>query len=262
VQSSNPAFRSLHPQGNRPGTQGVPTAEHLQQMFDAPSGQAPSRERFLTIDDVIARTATTLGVGIVAAVLTMYVTDSWVPLVPAMLVGLGLALFITFKRSTNPGLILAYAAVEGIALGAFTNIFENLAGYQGIGLQALVGTLGVFAGMLVVYKTGAIRVTPKFTRFMGAALIGVLALVLVRALGAVFGFGSAMFDGGAISIIISLVIIVVAALSFLLDFDEIDRAITAGAPAKSAWYFSFSLMVTLVWLYLEIVRLLAAVRSD
>lgn len=261
MQSSNPAFRNIGRVQGAP-SQAAPSAEYLQQMYSQPSMNAPARERFLTLDDVVAKTATVLGVGIVAAVLTMYFTSTWVLAVPALIVGLVLSLVIIFKQSTNPALILIYAAAEGVLLGAITGVFESIPKYEGIGLQALVGTLGVFAGMLVVYKTGAIRVTPKFTKFMLGAMIGVVVLVLFNVVMSLFGVNTHLRDGSPLAMVISVVIIVVAALSFLLDFDQIDRAITAGAPAKMAWYFAFGLMVTLVWLYLEILQFLGYLRSD
>ena len=263
MQSSNPALRNV---GGM--TQPPPSADYLQQMYNQPpTAGVPARERYLTLDDVITKTATTLGVAIVAAVLTMWFTQSnpnmTMPLIiGGVLVGLVLSLVVIFKRSTNPGLILAYSAAEGIALGAITGVFESIPNFEGIGFQALAATLGVFGGMLLVYKTGAIRVTPKFTKFMVGALVGVLVLVLFRALGSWFGFAPGMSDGGGLSIVISLVIIAIAALSFLLDFDQIDKAIRAGVPAQTSWYFAFSLMVTLVWLYLEILRLLSYLRQD
>lgn len=263
MQSSNPALRNVAGLNQPP-----PSPDYLQQMYNQPpSAGTPARERYLTLDDVIAKTAVTLGAAIVAAVVTMWFTASRPNLVMPLviggfIVGLVLSLVVIFKQSTNPALILTYSVAEGVALGGITGLFENLAGYQGIGFQALVGTLGVFGGMLIVYKTGAIRVTPKFTKFMVGALIGVLVLVLFRALGSMFGFAGAMYSGGTLSIVISLVIIGVAALSFLLDFDQIDKAIRAGVPAKTSWYFAFSLMVTLVWLYLEILRLLSYLRQD
>jgi len=262
VQSSNPAFRGLGGPVVAGKAQPAPSADYLKKMFDQPSYQAPPTERVLTLDDVVTRTAIVLGTGIVAAVATMYFTSTWALAIPALIVGLVLSLIIIFKRSTNPALILSYAVAEGVLLGAITAAFQSLPGYQGIGLQALVGTLGVFAGMLVVYKTGAIRVTPKFTKFMVGAMIGVLVLVVFRLLASAFGFAQGMSNGGPLSIVISLAIIAFAALSFLLDFDQIDRAIKAGVPARTSWYFAFSLMVTLVWLYLEILRLLGALRSD
>ena len=261
MQSSNPAFRNLRqPPGEQQGA--APSAAYLQQMYAQPSVAAPARERFLTLDDVVAKTATVLGVGIVAAVLTISFSSTWVLALPALVVGLVLSLVIIFKQSSNPALILTYSVAEGVLLGAITGAFQSIKGYEGIGLQALVGTLGVFAGMLVVYKTGAIRVTPKFTKMLIGAMIGVLVLLVFNLIASAFGVNTGIRDGGPTSIIISLVIIVIAALSFLLDFDQIDRAIKVGAPASTAWYFAFGLMVTMVWLYLEILRLLGYLRND
>jgi len=261
MQSSNPAFRNLQ---RAPGVaqNGAPSAAYLQQLYAQPSTGAPARERFLTLDDVVAKTATVLGVGVVAAIVAMTLNFSWSLVIPAIVVGLVLSLIIIFKQSTNPALILTYSVAEGVALGAITGFFERIPQYAGVGLQAFVGTIGVFAGMLVVYKTGAIRVTPKFTKMLIGAMIGVMVLVVFNLIASAFGFQTHLRDGSTMSIIISLVIIVIAALSFLLDFDQIDRAIKVGAPANSAWYFAFGLMVTMVWLYLEILRLLTNLRSD
>src|ERR1700712_3169804 len=261
MQSSNPAFRNLQ---RAPGVaqQGVPSAAYLQQMYGQPSTGAPARERFLTLDDVVAKTATVLGVGIVAAVLAVSFTATWALVIPALIVGLVLSVVIIVKQSTNPALILSYSAVEGLLLGAITGVFEANPRYAGIGLQALVGTLGVFAGMLIVYKTGAIRVPPKFTKMLIGAMIGVLVLLLFNLVASAFGVDLHLRGGGTMSIVLSLVIIVVAALSFLLDFDQIDKAIKVGAPASAAWYFAFGLMVTLVWLYLEILQLLGFMRNS
>ncbi len=263
MQSSNPAFRALTPaQAQGQQNQAAPSAAYLQQMYGAPSQNAPARERFLTLDDVVAKTAIVLGVGIVSAMLTIVFSSSWVLAMPALLVGLVLSLIIIFKRSTHPALILGYSVAEGVLLGAITGAFQSLPGYQGIGFQALAGTLGVFVGMLIVYKTGAIRVTPKFTKFLLAAMMGAVVLVLFNLVMSLFGVNTHLRDGSGLSIVISVVFIVIAALSFLLDFDQIDRAIRAGAPANMAWYFAFSLMVTLVWLYIEVLRLLASIRSN
>jgi len=132
--------------------------------------------------------------------------------------------------------------------------------------QAVLGTFGVFFGMLVVYKTGAIRVTPKFTRFIVAGLFGVLALMIGNAVLALFGVGGGegmgLRAGGPIAIIFSLVCIGLAAFSFLIDFDAADQLIRAGAPEKAAWGIALGLTVTLVWLYIEILRLLSYFQSD
>ncbi len=265
MESSNPAFRGLREQpSGQPGaaTHTAPTAAYLQEMYGQPSTGAPARERFLTLDDVVAKTAVVLGVGIVAALLAISVTATWALVIPALILGLVLSMIIIFKQSTNPALILSYAAVEGVLLGAITGVFESIPQYAGIGLQALVGTVGVFAGMLIVYKTGAIRVTPKFTKMLIGSMIGILVLLLFNLIAGAFGVNLHLRDGGTMSIVLSLVIIVIASLSFLLDFDQIDRAIKVGAPASAAWYFAFGLMVTLVWLYLEILQLLGFLRNS
>ena len=126
----------------------------------------------------------------------------------------------------------------------------------------MIGTFGVFAGMLVVYKTGAIRVTPKLTRWIIGALVGVLVLMLANLIASIFVAGGlGLRDGGPLAIVFSLVVIGVAAFSLLLDFDMADEAIRRGAPAKFAWYIAFGLLVTVVWLYLEILRLLSYFRE-
>ena len=127
----------------------------------------------------------------------------------------------------------------------------------------MIGTFGVFFGMLVVYKTGAIRVTPKLTRWIVGALFGVLALAVVNLIASFFVDGGlGLRDGGPIAIIFSLVVIGVAAFTLLLDFDMADEAIRRGAPAKFAWYIAFGLLLTVVWLYLEILRLLSYFQGE
>jgi uncharacterized YccA/Bax inhibitor family protein len=115
--------------------------------------------------------------------------------------------------------------------------------------------------MLMVYKTGAIRVTPKLTRWVVGALIGALVLLLVNMIGYWVGFDLGLRDGGPVAIIFSLFMIGLAAFMLLLDFDMADEAIRRGAPAKFAWYIAFGLLVTVVWLYMEILRLLSYFRE-
>jgi uncharacterized YccA/Bax inhibitor family protein len=176
-------------------------------------------------------------------------------------VALVLGLVIAFKQVANPVATLSYGAIYGVALGAISEVFNNL--YPGIVMQALIGTFGVFFGMLVVYKTGAIRVTPKLTRWIVGAMFGVLALVLVNLVAGFFTPGGlGLRDGGPLAIIFSLVVIGVAAFSLLLDFDMADEAIRRGAPAKFAWYIAFGLLITVIWLYLEILRLLSYFQDE
>ncbi|MGB2719289.1 MAG: Bax inhibitor-1/YccA family protein, partial [Rhodococcus sp. (in: high G+C Gram-positive bacteria)] len=189
-------------------------------------------------------------------------------LIAGGLIGFGLVMFATFGRKMdNKFIVLAYAAAEGVFLGALSLVFTGemfgMSGGSALIGQAILGTFGVFFGMLVVYKTGAIRVTPRLTRMIVGALIGVVVLMLGNLVASFFmdgGFG--LRDGGPIAIIFSLVCIGIAAFSFLLDFDQADQLIRAQAPEKAAWGVALGLTITLVWLYVEILSLLSYCQND
>jgi uncharacterized YccA/Bax inhibitor family protein len=258
VNSNNPILTRGIGQGQRYATFGqpAPDAGQLQEMYDRP---AYTPARYMTLDDVIVRTAACLGVLVVVGAVT-WAFDLGALTVVGALAGFVLALVIAFRQSTNPGLILTYAAAEGLFLGGISRVFNDR--WPGIVIQAVIGTAAVFGGMLVVYKTGAIRVTPKFTRWLLGALIGVVGLMLVNLVVALFnGDGLGLRSGGGLAIAFSLLCIGIAALTFLLDFDLVDQAIRQGAPERFAWYAAFGLVVGLVWLYLEILRLLSYFRQ-
>jgi uncharacterized YccA/Bax inhibitor family protein len=230
--------------------------------YAAPSPYGTTATRYMTMDDVVTKTGLSFLVTVLAAAAIWAIPGySAVGLaLPAALIGMVLGLVISFKQIANPAATLAYAAVEGVFLGGISEVFDLR--WPGIVMQAIIGTFGVFAGMLVVYKTGAIRVTPKFTRWLMGALIGALVLMLVNGLAyLVHPGGLGLRTGGPTAIIFSLIVIGVAAFSLLLDFDMADEAIRRGAPAKFAWYIAFGLLVTVVWLYLEILRLLSYLRE-
>jgi uncharacterized YccA/Bax inhibitor family protein len=196
-----------------------------------------------------------------AATWALPVSTGYALAFPAAIIGLVLGLVISFKQIANPAATLAYAAIEGVFLGGISEVF-NLR-FPGIVTQAVIGTFGVFAGMLVVYKTGAIRVTPKLTRWVVGALIGAFVLMVVNLVASfIVPGGLGLRSGGPLAIIFSLVVIGVGAMTLLLDFDMADQAIRRGAPAKFAWYVSFGLLVTVVWLYLEILRLLSYFNNN
>jgi uncharacterized YccA/Bax inhibitor family protein len=262
VNSNNPVLgRGFGQQGGQRfatfNQQPAPAASDLQNMYDRPA-YAPTR--YLSLDDVVMKTAACLGVLVAFAALA-WIADLGGLAIAGGLVGFVLALVISFRQSTNPALILTYCALEGLFLGAISHLFNDA--YSGIVQQAVLGTGAVFGGMLVVYKTGAIRVTPKFTRWLLGALIGVVVLALVNMIASFFGDGDGLGlrSGGALAIGFSLLCIGIAALTFLLDFDMVDKAIRQGAPEKFAWYAAFGMIVGLVWLYLEILRLLSYFRD-
>jgi len=255
--SSNPAFRNMEKViGSQ--QQAAPSAQYLDQMYNQPAYQAPARERFLTVDDVVTKTAMILVLAVVAGFATAWFQAYYLA-IPGALIGFVLAMVVIFKRKISPPLIIGYALAEGVFLGAITGVFNQY--YPGIAAQAIVGTLGVFGGMLVIYKTGAIRVTPRLTKMIIGGVIGVAVLMLFNLIMSMFGINMGLRDGSTMAIVFSVICIALAAFSFLLDFDAIDKAIKQGAPANTSWYFAFGLMVTLVWLYLEILRLLSYMRN-
>jgi uncharacterized YccA/Bax inhibitor family protein len=279
-ETSNPVFRSLPKQRGGYAQFGTGAAQVQQGYYQADPYVAPYQEakvsRPVTIDDVVTKTGITLGVLTVAAIVSYFLVASNVALaMPLTLIGalggLGLVLVATFgRKQDSPAIVLSYAVLEGLFLGAVSFVLANFqvssANAGALIGEAVLGTFGVFFGMLVVYKTGAIRVTPKFTRMLVAAMFGVLALMLGNFVLAMFhvggGTGLGLRSGGTVAIIFSLVCIGIAAFSFLIDFDAADQMIRAGAPEKAAWGIALGLTVTLVWLYLEILRLLSYLQND
>jgi len=269
MPSSNPAFSRGFPGA----TNSAPNAtwgQGPQQQYGAPAQQNPyaqpspyaaSGTQYMTMDDVVTKTGISFLVTVLAAAAVWALPGqaAWGLAMPAAIIALVVGLVISFKQIANPVATLAYAALMGAAVGAISEAFNDV--YPGIVVQAVIGTFGVFFGMLVVYKTGAIRVTPKLTRWIVGAMFGVLALMLVNLVASLFGFNTGLRDGGPIAIVFSLVVIGVAAFSLLLDFDMADEAIRRGAPPKFAWYIAFGLLVTVIWLYLEILRLLSYFRE-
>jgi uncharacterized YccA/Bax inhibitor family protein len=263
--TSNPAFRSLPVgSGGYAGFNSAPT--RFPGADPRYGGAPPTTSRPMTVDDVVIKTGITLAVLIATGVAT-YLSGLWGLALPAALIGFVLAMVVIFKKLVSPPLILAYAAVEGVFLGGISGVIgqyvQRATGSSSIVLEAITGTVLVFAGMLVVYKTGAVRVTPRFTKWITGALIGVVGLMIVNLIANFFIPGGLhLRDGGPLAIVFSLVVIGNAAFSLLLDFDAADEAIRAGAPERTAWYIAFGLTVTLVWLYLEILRLLSYFQND
>ncbi|GAB3939382.1 Bax inhibitor-1/YccA family protein [Corynebacterium tapiri] len=255
MRSSNPVLNNL------PASGSYDTFQNPQQY------QAPVQaERPMTVDDVVTKTGITLGVIIVFALVTfgLSLVNPGLALILTAIGGIGgfiTVLVSAFGRKTGAATTLIYAAFEGLFVGGISLLLSGaLIGGADAGAligQAILGTIGVFLGMLFVYKTGAIRVTPKFTRIMTGAIIGVAVLALGNLLLALFTDMNPLRDGGPLAIVFSLVCIVLAALSFLQDFDVADRLVRQGAPSKMAWGVALGLAVTLVWLYTEILRLLS-----
>jgi uncharacterized YccA/Bax inhibitor family protein len=279
-ETSNPVFRSLPKQRGGYAQFGTGAAPMQQGYYQtdpyAPYQEAPYKEakvsRPVTIDDVVTKTGITLALLSTVAAVSYFFTSTHLALALPLamlsaIAGLVLILVATFARKQdNPVLVLSYAALEGVFVGTISFLLANFtvggrashANAGGLIAEAILGTIGVFIGMLFVYKTGAIRVTPKFTRMVTAGIFGVVVLALGNLVMSFFTDGAGpLRDGGPIAIVFSLVCIGLASFSFLIDFDAADQMIRAGAPEKAAWGIALALTVTLVWLYIEILRLLS-----
>ncbi len=168
-----------------------------------------------------------------------------------------LGLVQAFKRKASPALILTYAALEGVFLGVVSSVVDNRIA-SGAAMQAVLGTMAVFIGVLVAYKAGWIRVNRRFYGFVMAAAMGFLLLTAVNLLFAVFGGGDGLgFRSGGLGIVFGIVGILLGACFLALDFKQVEDGIAYGAPKEEAWLAAFGLTMTLVWIYMEFLRLIA-----
>ncbi|MFD6534555.1 Bax inhibitor-1/YccA family protein [Streptomyces sp. NPDC060184] len=256
VTGENPyAQGTAHPYATNPYAQQTPPG---------------ARSGAMTIDDVVSRTAMTLGTVVVAAALGWWLLPidadnlvrSYVVASVAALIGFVLALVNSFKRKPSPPLILAYAAFQGVFLGVVSNIISTYVA-PGAAMQAVLGTMAVFGGVLIAYRTGLIRVTRRFQGFVMGALIGFVLLMVVNSLFAVFGGGDGLgFRSGALGVLFGIVAIVIGACVLALDFKVVEDGITYGAPREEAWTAAFGLTVTLVWIYREMLNLIAILSGN
>ena len=258
------------PTAGRTSTDGM-TSQQLQDLYNQPAA-GPVQTKRLTIDDVVMKTTGLFAIVLVMAVVGWRLTPSYgIGLIlGGIAVTLVLGLVIAFKKTISVPLIVTYAVVEGLFVGAISNYYslafdppQQTDVFRGIVAQAVIATLSVFAGTLLAYKTGLIKVTAKFRRIVTMAVIGYAIFSLINLAYAWIGNHAFGIGGtGALGIGISLFAIGLAAAMLAVDFDSIDRAIAAGAPEKYSWLLAHGLIVTIVWLYLEILRLLGRLRSN
>jgi uncharacterized YccA/Bax inhibitor family protein len=265
VQSSNPVLTRLQPEPVQATASGY--GYPGQPATGYPDVISPAATDRMTIDDVVVRTVGLLlltGIS-AAAAWTLVPVDIMFPAMwGAAILGLIIGLVISFARITNPLLIGVYAVVEGAFVGLISEYY-NLR-FNGIVVQAVAGTFGIFLVMTMLYKFRVIRATPRFTRGLIAAVSGIFVVLLVNFVLAMFGVytplrGGAEGKGTWISIGFSIVVIVIASLTFILDFDLIEQSVRQGAPRKMAWTCAFGLLVGLIWVYLEVLRLLSYLRG-
>ncbi|MEE4546932.1 Bax inhibitor-1/YccA family protein [Streptomyces sp. V4-01] len=251
---------------------GGPAGDHGAGLH-TPAGPHPDARAdptAMTLDDVVVRTAATVGTVALTAVLSWLLLSvdeadigrSYGLAVGAALIAFVLAMAQSFRRTPSPALILGYAAFEGVFLGVISSATSTYLS-PGVVVQAVLGTFAVSAGVLVAYRMRWIRVTGRFVGFVGAAATGFVLLLAADALFSAFGAGDGLgFHSGGLGILFGLVGVVLGAAFLALDFQQVEDAVTQGAPREQAWLAAFGLTTTLVWIYLEVLRVLSIFTSD
>jgi len=263
MESRNPVFtnsKAFSRKGYATFNDAPPaTAGQLQDMYNAPSATGVDTGR-MTMDDVVIKTGLMFAVLLPLAA-AAYFLDNPVLTFGGAIAGLVLGLVVSFKQSTNPALILSYAAAEGLFVGGISRVFE--ARWPGIVATAVVATLCVFAVTLAAYKSGKVRATPKFKRTVLIAMGGYLVFSLVNLVVMIAGGGGDFgLRSGPFGVAVSLFAVGLAAAMLILDFDFAEQGVKNGIPERYSWLAAFGLVVTLVWLYVEMLRLIAILRGD
>lgn len=247
----------------------VMSDQELNNLFDKPAAHnrnagPQTAERAMTYDDVMMKTGVLFTILLAGALLGWFVPAL---ALPAMLIALVLGLVNAFKKEPNKGLIIGYAAFEGVFLGGISAMFE--ASFPGIVIQAVLATLCVFGVMLALFKFKGVRFGSKMKKFMMIAIGGYAIFSLIN-----FGIAMMTGTGGArsvpinimgfempLGVVIGIVATVLAAMTLIMDFQMIEQGVKQRIPEKYSWMCAFSLMVTLVWLYIEILRLISYFRN-
>jgi uncharacterized YccA/Bax inhibitor family protein len=240
------------------------TPEQLQYMYDRPAANTVDTDR-MSYEDTIVKTLMAFGVLVVGAVAGWNLPP--IVWIAGAVIGFVLALVNTFKKKPSAGLVLAYAFFEGLFVGGISGYYNSA--FEGIVTQAIFGTLGVFFVTLLLFRSGKVRATPKATKFFLIAMVGYMAFSLVNIVLSLTGVTNSAFGllgvslfGIPLGVLIGIFVVVMAAYSLILDFDQIQTGVQRGAPRIYGWTAAFGLIVTLVWLYLEILRILAIIASS
>jgi uncharacterized YccA/Bax inhibitor family protein len=274
LRSSNPILskQDAFTPGGRGGQQGYAPYPAQSPYGQNPYGTDPGQQQVassdgrMTFDDVITKTIMTMAVLVAGAAVGWFVIPdafAFPAMVVAGLVGFVAVLVVSFRRVVNPAFVLAYAAVEGVFIGVLSEVFERI--YPGIVVQAVFATLVAAGVTLAAYKIFNIRVTPKFQKIVVISTISFAAVMLINFVISLVTGGSGLRGGltgdvSPLAIGISAIAIVLAVLNLILDFDYIEKGVAMGAPARESWRGAFGLTVTMVWLYIEMLRLLSYLR--
>lgn len=235
--------------------------DQMEQTYQAPSA-GPLQTGRMTIDDVVARTSFLVAIVVATAAAAWALDLNGGIFLIALIGGLVLSFVNALSKTVRPPLIIAYAAAQGIVVGVLSNMYNTM--YQGIVTQAIVGTLAAFVGVLALYASGRLRATPAFTRVLMGAAMGYFVLALASLVASFFGVGGGwgFYGVGGVGLLFAAAGVALASLFLVLDFDQIENAVRNGAPESEAWRSGFGLLVTMIWLYLEILRFLAILRNN
>jgi uncharacterized YccA/Bax inhibitor family protein len=246
------------------------------QGYVDPYAPAPADSRRMTIDSVVQRTGITIAVVVLFGALTWLLTGNAKATGPdgdqtraalyllsmvGAFAGFGLAMANSFKRVVSPGLVLAYAAFEGVFIGAFSKVMEARFG-DGLVIGAVLGTIGAVAGTLAAYKFFDIQVSSRFRTWVVAAMFGFVALSLLDFVLAMFSSSFGFNGFGPMGLVSSFIGLGLGVLMLILDFDFVERGIQAGLPERESWRAAFGLTVTIIWIYIELLRILAILRGN
>ena len=255
MKSSNPVLGKAF---NQPNNIQV---DQLEQSYNAPAASSIRTGR-MTIEDVVAKTGFLFAILVVVGAIAWGANLGQGALLIGFLGGFVLAMVISFSKTIKPGLVVAYAALQGLALGTISKYYETF--YPGIVSQAVIGTIAAFTGVLFMYRSGRLRATPQFTRAVIGAAIGYFILGLVSLVASFFGVGQGygFYGVSGLGLLLAVAGVALASFFLVLDFDQIEKGVAAGVPEKESWRASFGLMVTIVWLYLEVLRLISILRND
>jgi len=284
MQSNNPVFRrseefnSANAYGNQTyAGGGAPTAGFGDsgapgQWTGTPDSRVGAP---MTIDSVVQKTAISLGLVIITAAATWFVTpditttESLGSLYAALMLGslgaFALSMVNSFKRVISPGLVLLFCAFEGVALGAFSKVIDAFYSDPGTGnlvIQAVIGTFAAFAGTLAAYKIFDIKVGSKFRMFVIGAVFGMIALSLMELVLGMFGNSFGLFGFGTLGMLTAIAGLVLGVFMLILDFDFVEQGVRNQIPEVESWRAAFAMTVSLVWIYTNLLRLLAIFNSD
>jgi uncharacterized YccA/Bax inhibitor family protein len=284
MQSNNPVFRrsdafngrSQNAHGNQMyAGNGAAYPTYGEQPPAQPGYGAPTTTgRPMTIDSVVQKTGISLLLVIVAAAATWIMTpaittdmtaDDIAPLIGLMTIGslvaFGLSLVNSFKRVISPALVLAFAVAQGVALGGLSKFFDAQFGDH-IVMQAVIGTFAAFAGTLAAYKFFDIQVGQRFRTFVIAAMFGMVGLSLLEIVLGLFGSEIGLFGFGGVGLLFAIAGLVLGVFMLILDFDFVEQGIAARIDERESWRAAFALTVSLVWIYTNLLRILAILNSD